>query len=80
MDRKILPFAIHPRMKAQIAKDDEKRPEAEKVLKKEKTKMPKSSTTKAMKAHIIEEKPKKKEVREYFTKRVEELESSSDED
>lgn len=78
-DRRILPFAVHPAMREQIEKRDAKKPEAEKVLKKTKTKVDtKSSTTKQLKAQIIENKPKKKVVRDYFAKRVDELESDSE--
>ncbi len=76
--QQVKPFAIHPKIRAQLEKEDAKKPEAEKTLKKTKTKLDPASTTKAMKVHIIENKPKKKEVREYFMKRTQELESDEE--
>ena len=77
------PFAIHPRMREQIEKNDASRPAGEKVLKEEKktkTKIdPKMASLKSVKAHIIENKPKKKEVREYYKKMIAELSSSDSE-
>jgi hypothetical protein len=81
MDKsKILPFAMHPKIRSQIEKEDAKKPAGEKVIQPKPKLDTKTSSLKNIRAQIIEDKPKKKEVREYYRKMVEELSNASDSD
>lgn len=74
MDRYAKPHAMHPRMRAQLeatAKAEGKKPEPE--PKKKAVAPPKTSELAVLKKYIIDNKPNKKEVVEYFEKMVEEL-------
>lgn len=74
MERYAKPFAMHPRMRAQLeatAKAEGKKPEPE--PKKKPVPPPKTSELAVLKKHIIDNKPSKKEVVEFFQKMVDEL-------
>ncbi len=69
------PFAMHPRMRAQMEAEEKaegKKPEPE-AKKPKKTALPPNSDMAARRAHLIETKPSKKEVLAYFASMVEEI-------
>ena len=71
------PFAIHPRMRAQMEANDKaegKKPEPE-AKPKRSAPLPPNSDMAARRAHLIETKPSKKEVLAYFAAMVEDIAS-----
>lgn len=75
------PPAMHPRMRAQLeatAKAEGKKPEPE--PKKKPVPPPKTSELAVLKKHIVDNKPNKKEVLEYFQKMCDEIAAKEEED